>query len=84
MIIQAKEAVIDGTLRADTWIETSQGMIVSVNTGKHTSPDKLIDGTLIPGFIDIHCHGGGGFYFSATITGEILSLIHISEPTRPY
>lgn len=81
MIIQAKEAVIDGTLRADTWIETSQGMIVSVNTGKHTSPDKLIDGTLIPGFIDIHCHGGGGFYFSATITGEIQTAINAHKST---
>lgn len=64
MIIQASGAVIDGSLRADTWIETVKGKIVSVSAGKHSNPDKLIDGILIPGFIDIHCHGGANSYFS--------------------
>ena len=37
---------------------------------------NLSDGFVYPGFIDSHVHLKG--------TGYRLSLIHISEPTRPY
>lgn len=46
------------------WIESSNGFITSINPGHHENPDTSIEGVLIPGFIDIHCHGGGGSYFS--------------------
>lgn len=64
MIIQASSAVIEEGLVGDLWIEISENTIKSVNLGVHSSPDQVITGTLIPGFIDIHCHGGAGFYFS--------------------
>jgi N-acetylglucosamine-6-phosphate deacetylase len=75
MIIQAHSAVIAGALVGDTWVEISADLIRSVNKGLHSSPDQIIDGTLIPGFIDIHCHGGGGKYFSSPTDGEIHSVI---------
>ncbi|MBU6314134.1 MAG: amidohydrolase family protein [Actinomycetales bacterium] len=75
MIIQAHSAVVAGALVGDTWVEVSDNLIRSVNQGMHSSPDQIIDGTLIPGFIDIHCHGGGGKYFSALSVGEIHSVI---------
>ena len=75
MIIQAAGAIIDGFAKADTWVETAEGKIVSVNAGKHSNPDKLIDGILIPGFIDIHCHGGAGSYFSqASKVADVIKL----------
>lgn len=64
MIIQASGAIVDGSLLGDTWIESSNGVIASINPGIHGNPDTTTNGVLIPGFVDIHCHGGGGYYFS--------------------
>ena len=75
MIIQSNSAVIDARLVGQTWIEVSDNVILSINRGAHPTPDQIIDGTLIPGFVDIHCHGGGGKYFSALTPGEIHSVI---------
>jgi N-acetylglucosamine-6-phosphate deacetylase len=75
VIIQASSAVVDGQLRGTTWIEVSENLIRSINSGVHPTPDQIIDGTVIPGFVDIHCHGGGGKYFSALTPGEIHSVI---------
>lgn len=75
VIIQATSAVVDSRMAGQTWIEVSENLIRSVNTGVHPAPDQIIDGTLIPGFVDIHCHGGGGKYFSALTPGEIHSVI---------
>ncbi len=75
MIIQAHSAIIAGELVGDTWVEISSGIIHSVNRGVNNTPDQIIDGVLIPGFVDIHCHGGGGKYFSALSPGEIHSAI---------
>lgn len=64
-IIQAESAVIDGKLRQDTWLEINNGIITSINDGvSPNTPDHIINETLIPGFVDMHCHGGGGKYFS--------------------
>jgi N-acetylglucosamine-6-phosphate deacetylase len=75
VIIQSASAVVDDKLVGHTWIEVSENLIRSVNSGVHPSPDQLNDGVLIPGFVDIHCHGGGGKYFSALTPGEIHSVI---------
>jgi len=81
VIIQATQAVVDGSLVADLWLETSNGVITSVNSGKHDNPDSLVDGVLIPGFIDIHCHGGGGHYFSAASPDAINTAIAAHKRT---
>jgi len=81
MIIQAKQAVVDGSLVTDLWIEVSNGIITSVNSGTHDNPDKIADGVLIPGFIDIHCHGGGGHYFSGSSPDAISKAINAHTKT---
>ena len=75
MIIQSSAAVVDGRLVGDTWLEVSEDVIRSVNFGIHQSPNHIVEGVLIPGFVDIHCHGGGGKYFSAATPGEIHTVI---------
>lgn len=75
MIIQVSSAIVDGSLLGNTWIESSDGVITSVNPGIHSNPDTTINGVLIPGFVDIHCHGGGGHYFSATSPDSITAAI---------
>lgn len=83
MIIQANSAVIDGVLRHKTWLEVEGGVISSVNSGKVINADRVVKGVLIPGFVDMHCHGGGGFYFSDSNPSEIEQAIatHYSHGT---
>ena len=76
MIIQAPSAIVDGALLGNTWIESSDGVITSVNPGIHSNPDTTTNGVLIPGFVDIHCHGGGGHYFSAISPDSITAAIN--------
>ena len=75
MIVQARSAILDNQLTNDLWIEVMQGRITALSHGVHDTPDRVIEGVLIPGFIDIHCHGGGGGYFSANSVAEIEKVI---------
>ena len=81
MIIQAPSAIVDGALLGNTWIESSDGVITSVNPGIHSNPDTTTNGVLIPGFVDIHCHGGGGHYFSAISPDSITAAINAHKKT---
>ena len=81
MIIQASSAIVDGALLGNTWIESSGGVITSVNPGIHGNPDTTTNGVLIPGFVDIHCHGGGGHYFSAISPDSITAAINAHKKT---
>lgn len=75
MIIEAKAALIEGELHSDVKIEILEGVITAI--GLDGKSDKSIDGTLLPGFVDIHCHGGAGHYFSAKSTQDIQKVIDI-------
>jgi len=75
VIIQARSGVLGNKLTDDLWVEVTQGRISDISQGFHVAPDTVIEGTLIPGFIDIHAHGGGGSYFSAHSTDEIEKVI---------
>lgn len=81
MIIQCASAVIDGALAADHWIEINDGLISDIQSGIHTAPDRVIEGTVIPAFVDIHCHGGGGSYFSDSNGIEDVINFHRSHGT---
>lgn len=64
MIITAARAVIEGEERSDIWLDIREGLIHEIGAGTHPSAERKFPGTLIPGFVDIHCHGGGGYNFS--------------------
>ena len=81
MIIQSKAAVVDARLVGETWIEISENLIRSVNSGVNSQADHIIDGTLIPGFIDIHCHGGAGSYFSNAAGVQDVIKVHREHGT---
>lgn len=62
MNLIAAQAVVDGQLLNEVSIEVTHGNITAIGTD--AVPDRRIEGVLLPGFVDIHCHGGGGHYFS--------------------
>jgi len=62
--IHGASAVVDSELKEETCIKSDAGLITSISFNCNETPDLLHSGTLIPGFVDIHSHGGGGFYFS--------------------
>ncbi len=73
MIITAAHAVIEGQERSDVWLDIREGVIREIGDGLHPDPQRKLSGTLIPGFIDIHCHGGGGYYFS-NLNPDLISI----------
>ena len=74
-------AVVDARLVGETWIEVSENLIRSVNIGVNPAADQIIGGTLIPGFIDIHCHGGAGSYFSNASRVQDVLKVHREHGT---
>lgn len=66
MHIHARSGVINGEVQNNVCIETKDGLIATISTECTELPDSMYEGSLIPGFVDIHSHGGAGFYFSDT------------------
>jgi N-acetylglucosamine-6-phosphate deacetylase len=60
-----ESAVFQGKVNYQVEIQVDSGIISEVNVGVEKSPAALfLNGMALPGFIDTHCHGGGGFFFS--------------------
>jgi N-acetylglucosamine-6-phosphate deacetylase len=83
MHIHATSAVINNELRSSVCVQVEHGLITSVTDNCSLPADKEISGTLIPGFVDIHCHGGAGYYFSDTNLENVRRArdIHLSHGT---
>jgi N-acetylglucosamine-6-phosphate deacetylase len=75
VIISAATVLIDQELQKEVWLEIEDGVIRSINNGTSPEYDLRYEGILIPGFVDIHCHGGGGNYFASLSDSEISQVI---------
>ena len=75
MIISAATVLIDQELQKEVWLEIEDGVIRSINSGATPEYDLRFEGILIPGFVDIHCHGGSGKYFAGLTDSEITQVI---------
>ena len=75
MIISAQSAVIAGQIRERVEITVDQGIITAINYGDKLNSESKYPGTLIPGFVDIHAHGGGGYYFSDSNPSHVKQAI---------
>ena len=51
------------------WISVRDGMIAALGQGEPPEPatHAFGDAVLVPGFVDVHCHGGGGATFGADL-----------------
>lgn len=66
------EGLVDGG-----WLAVARGRIAGVGTGTPPPGERmdLAGALVVPGFIDTHCHGGGGGSFSSAETKEITRAI---------
>lgn len=64
MHVHGSAGVINRTLEEKVCIKAVDGLISAITTNCAETPDSSLGGILIPGFVDIHSHGGAGFYFS--------------------
>ena len=75
MIIHARAAVIEGSLRENVCLEIKNKVIISISSDDTDHFDLQIENCLVPSFIDLHCHGGGGNYFSDFSDSGIANVI---------
>ena len=75
MIISAATVLVDQELQKEVWLEIEDGVIRSINSGTTHEYDHRYEGILISGFVDIHCHGGGGKYFGGLTDSEIKQVV---------
>ncbi|MEO6309468.1 MAG: N-acetylglucosamine-6-phosphate deacetylase [Leifsonia sp.] len=92
VIIHSARLVSDGTTTADSWVAFTGDTITSRGTGTgwqafldtQTAVTDAAGRRLTPGFIDIHCHGGGGaaFDLGASEIATGLAVHHRHGTTR--
>ncbi|WP_344685458.1 N-acetylglucosamine-6-phosphate deacetylase [Saccharopolyspora taberi] len=64
----------DGILD-DGWVRISGTAIEQVGTGPVAGAEDLAGRLVVPGFVDIHCHGGGGGSFTGIEVDQALTAI---------
>ncbi|MGJ3507140.1 N-acetylglucosamine-6-phosphate deacetylase [Enemella sp. A6] len=72
MLITSERILTDAGDPAPGWLDIDGDRITEV--GRGTPPrqaDLIIDGLLIPGYVDAHCHGGGGAEFGTTDPADV-------------
>jgi len=62
----------------DGWVAVTDGRIAGVGSGTPPSGEHVdVGGALVvPGFIDTHCHGGGGGSFTSLDPDELLTAVY--------
>jgi N-acetylglucosamine-6-phosphate deacetylase len=84
MIIEAARLFSAGEWLEPGWIEISGQLIQAVGRGMPPhEPDIRIEAALVPGFVDAHVHGGGGFSFndSDPAAAERIAETHLRHGT---
>lgn len=65
LIVAERLLLPDGRL-VPGWVRVREGLVVETGTGARPGPADLSVPVLSPGFVDVHCHGGGGASFSSS------------------
>lgn len=65
MILTAPRLICPDRVLHPGWVEVGGELVVAVGEGPPPAPaDRALTGTLVPGFVDGHVHGGGGASFT--------------------
>lgn len=74
-VVLAAQRVIDADAdRGEGWLRIDGDVIVEAGLGP--APNEAMRASvLLPGFVDMHCHGGGGASFTSADPGQIRAAI---------
>lgn len=64
-IFAGSRVVTPGGVLDEGWVRLSGDRIAEIGTGRPAGAVDLGGGWLVPGFVDVHCHGGGGGSFTS-------------------
>lgn len=69
MTVLARGAVHSGgRVAEDGWVLVRGAEVLRVGTGAAPAADEVVTGAhVVPGFVDVHCHGGGGVSFGGSL-----------------
>jgi N-acetylglucosamine-6-phosphate deacetylase len=68
-VLAGASVVTPGGVLRDAWVELSGSVINAVGTGAPPQGSNVVDLTgasLLPGYIDLHVHGGGGYDYASS------------------
>jgi N-acetylglucosamine-6-phosphate deacetylase len=84
-LIAAGTVVAADGVHRPGWIETSSGRFIDCGAGAPPRPADVDypDAVVVPGFVDIHVHGGGGASYTDGVADEIVraAAFHRSHGT---
>lgn len=84
MIIEASAVLTPEGMQEPGWIEVDGGDIADAGPGRPPRrADYSLDATVVPGFIDAHVHGGGGYSFSdpEVNAADRIAAVHLAHGT---
>ena len=75
-VLGAARVITPDPEHLDGWVVVEEERIVEVGAGKSRWPvHDLGQVTLVPGFVDLHCHGGNGFSYSGGADAAAQALL---------
>ena len=64
------------------WVQVAGDTITAAGEGVPPRPaDEVVSGILVPGFVDVHCHGGGGAAFATDDAADVDTAIRAHRST---
>jgi N-acetylglucosamine-6-phosphate deacetylase len=76
VFVGATRAVDADGERAEAWLRIDNGYIAEVGSGPAPDGSRSMP-VLMPGFIDLHCHGGGGASYTSADATAISQAINV-------
>lgn len=71
LLVAADLLAVDGDRPAGPgWIACDDGRVTGTGTGPPPRPPDRRAAVVVPGFVDLHCHGGGGASFGTDEAGS--------------
>jgi N-acetylglucosamine-6-phosphate deacetylase len=79
-VLLAADTLLTGReLLRPGWIDVIGGVVGAVGSGPPPRPPDLSAGVVVPGFVDIHTHGGAGSDFSAATTADTAAAVGLHQ-----
>jgi N-acetylglucosamine-6-phosphate deacetylase len=73
-VLRTEHLLLPDGWHDDVTVEVLGGRVLRLGRGG-PAPDLVLDGDVVPGFVDTHVHGGGGASFSTTDPDEARAVI---------